>query len=88
MARQSRLQPLIGRLASMGILEVVATATPGIKDLLILGRIKAFTEEDTYDLIVVDAPAAGHAVGLRSRAASETWLARACCIDRRSKSST
>ena len=58
---------LIGRLASMGILEVVATATPGIKDLLILGRIKAFTEEDTYDLIVVDAPAAGHAVGfLRS----------------------
>jgi anion-transporting ArsA/GET3 family ATPase len=58
---------LIGRLASSGILEIVATATPGIKDLLILGRIKAFADTDTYDLIVVDAPAAGHAVGfLRS----------------------
>ena len=58
---------LIGRLASSGILEIVATATPGIKDLLILGRIKAFVDEGTYDLIVVDAPAAGHAVGfLRS----------------------
>ena len=58
---------LIGRLASSGILEIVATATPGIKDLLILGRIKAFADEGTYDLIVVDAPAAGHAVGfLRS----------------------
>ena len=58
---------LIGRLASSGILEIVATATPGIKDLLILGRIKAFSDDGTYDLIVVDAPAAGHAVGfLRS----------------------
>ncbi len=58
---------LVGRLASMGILEIVATATPGIKDLLILGRIKALVDEGTYDLIVVDAPAAGHAVGfLRS----------------------
>ncbi|MEM9463860.1 MAG: ArsA-related P-loop ATPase [Actinomycetota bacterium] len=58
---------LIGRLASSGILEIVATATPGIKDLLILGRIKAFADEGAYDLIVVDAPAAGHAVGfLRS----------------------
>ena len=58
---------LIGRLASSGILEIVATATPGIKDLLILGRIKAFADEGAYDLIVVDAPAAGHAIGfLRS----------------------
>ena len=58
---------LIGRLASSGILEIVATATPGIKDLLVLGRIKALADERTYDLIVIDAPAAGHAVGfLRS----------------------
>ena len=58
---------LIGRLASSGILEIVATATPGIEDLLVLGRIKALADERTYDLIVIDAPAAGHAVGfLRS----------------------
>ncbi|MEM9521350.1 MAG: ArsA-related P-loop ATPase [Actinomycetota bacterium] len=58
---------LVGRLASSGILEIVATATPGIKDLLILGRIKALVDEARFDLIVVDAPAAGHAIGfLRS----------------------
>jgi anion-transporting ArsA/GET3 family ATPase len=58
-----------GRRPTTGLLEVVATATPGIKDLLILGRIKAFEGAGTYDLIVIDAPAAGHAVGfLRSPA--------------------
>lgn len=58
---------LVTRMASSGILEVVATATPGIKDLLVLGRIKALEQQRAFDLIVVDAPAAGHAVGfLRS----------------------
>lgn len=50
------------RMAKTGILEIVATATPGIKDLLVLGRIKALEQEGTADLIVVDAPAAGHAI--------------------------
>ncbi len=58
---------LVTRMASSGVLEVIATATPGIKDLLVLGRIKAFESEGAFDLIVVDAPAAGHAIGfLRS----------------------
>ncbi|MGZ0219691.1 MAG: ArsA-related P-loop ATPase [Acidimicrobiales bacterium] len=58
---------LLKRMAKSGILEVVATATPGIKDLLVLGRIKALESEGAADLIVVDAPAAGHALGfLRS----------------------
>lgn len=60
---------LVTRMASSGVLEVVATATPGIKDLLVLGRIKALEAEGEFDLIVVDAPAAGHALGfLRSPA--------------------
>ncbi len=60
---------IVTRMASSGILEVVATATPGIKDLLVLGRIKALESEGAFDLIVVDAPAAGHALGfLRSPA--------------------
>ena len=60
---------LVTRMASSGVLEVVATATPGIKDLLVLGRIKALEHEGEFDLIVVDAPAAGHALGfLRSPA--------------------
>lgn len=50
------------RMAKSGILEIVATATPGIKDLLVLGRIKALEHQGVADLIIVDAPAAGHAV--------------------------
>ena len=50
------------RMAKSGLLEIVATATPGIKDLLVLGRIKALEQESPADVIIVDAPAAGHAV--------------------------
>lgn len=60
---------LVTRMARSGVLEVVATATPGIKDLLVLGRIKALEAAGEHDLVVVDAPAAGHALGfLRSPA--------------------
>jgi anion-transporting ArsA/GET3 family ATPase len=50
------------RLASSGAVDVVATAAPGIRDLLVLGKIKQLERSGTHDLIVVDAPAAGHAV--------------------------
>ena len=50
------------RMARSGLLEIVATATPGIKDLLVLGRIKALEAQGVADLIIVDAPAAGHAI--------------------------
>jgi len=57
------------RMARSGVLEVVATATPGIKDLLVLGKIRQLETSQAADLIVVDAPAAGHALGfLRSPA--------------------
>jgi len=52
------------RLARSGTLEVIATATPGIKDILVLGKVKQLVVAAEADLIVVDAPAAGHAVGL------------------------
>lgn len=50
------------RLASTGALDVVATATPGIKDILVLGKIKQLERDAAADVIVVDAPAAGHAI--------------------------
>jgi len=59
------------RLLQSGALDMVATAAPGIKDILILGKVKSL-ERDTNprtraDLIVLDAPAAGHAISfLRS----------------------
>jgi anion-transporting ArsA/GET3 family ATPase len=56
------LRRLSRRLTSTGTLEVVATAIPGIKDLLVLGKVKQLERAGAADLIVVDAPAAGHAV--------------------------
>ncbi len=50
------------RLASSGALDVVATAVPGMKDILVLGKVKSIEEARTADLVIVDAPAAGHAV--------------------------
>ena len=50
------------RLVSSGALDVVATAAPGIKDILLLGKVKQLERAGTADLIVLDAPAAGHAI--------------------------
>jgi anion-transporting ATPase len=50
------------RLASSGVIEVVATAAPGIDDIVVLGKIKQLERSGDYDLIVVDGPAAGHAI--------------------------
>lgn len=50
------------RLASSGAMDVVATAAPGIKDILILGKVKQLERGKAADLIVLDAPAAGHAI--------------------------
>ena len=52
------------RLINNGILDIIATAAPGIDDLLVLGKIKALEQEHVADLIVVDGPAAGHAVSM------------------------
>jgi anion-transporting ArsA/GET3 family ATPase len=56
------------RLSATGTLDVVATAIPGIKDILVLGKVKQLEmlsgsrAEGAPEFIVVDAPAAGHAV--------------------------
>ena len=50
------------RLAASGALDVVATAVPGMKDILVLGKVKSLEEQRVADLLIVDAPAAGHAV--------------------------
>jgi arsenite-transporting ATPase len=50
------------RLATSGVIEVVATAAPGIDDIVVLGKIKQLEQSGNYDLIIVDGPAAGHAI--------------------------
>jgi len=56
------LRRLSRRLVAVGAMDVVATAVPGIKDILVLGKIKQLERAGTADLIVLDAPAAGHAI--------------------------
>jgi anion-transporting ArsA/GET3 family ATPase len=50
------------RLSSSGVIDVVATAAPGIDDIVVLGKIKQLERSKRWDVIVVDGPAAGHAV--------------------------
>jgi anion-transporting ArsA/GET3 family ATPase len=50
------------RLVKSGALEVVASAVPGMKDILVLGKVKALDNSNAADLILIDAPAAGHAI--------------------------
>lgn len=50
------------RLVTSGIVDVVASASPGIDHLLVLGKIKQLERSGAADVIVVDGPAAGHAL--------------------------
>jgi anion-transporting ArsA/GET3 family ATPase len=56
------------RLRSTGALDVVATAVPGLKDILVLGKVKQLERAGVADLILVDAPASGHAVSFLTSA--------------------
>ena len=61
------MKRLGGRLVSTGTLDVIATAAPGIKDILILGKLKQLVGAGSPDLLVLDTPASGHALSfLRS----------------------
>src|SRR3954467_14113386 len=57
------------RLSTSGVIDVVATAAPGIDDIVVLGRIKQLERSGEWDVIVVDGPAAGHAVTFLTSAA-------------------
>jgi anion-transporting ArsA/GET3 family ATPase len=50
------------RLEHSGALEVVASAIPGIRELLVLAKLKQIERDASEDLVVVDAPATGHAL--------------------------
>jgi anion-transporting ArsA/GET3 family ATPase len=56
------LQRISRRLVSAGVIDVVSTAIPGIRDVLVLGKVKQLERTGEADLVIVDAPATGHAV--------------------------
>ncbi len=56
------LKRVAKRLAASGVIDVVSTAAPGIDDIVVLGKLKAMERSGDHDVIVVDGPAAGHAI--------------------------
>jgi anion-transporting ArsA/GET3 family ATPase len=56
------LKRISKRLVRSGAIDVIATAVPGMKDILVLGKVKQLERAGAADLILIDAPAAGHAV--------------------------
>jgi len=50
------------RLNRTGVIDMVGTAAPGIDDIVVLGKIKQLERSGQWDLVVVDGPAAGHAI--------------------------
>jgi anion-transporting ArsA/GET3 family ATPase len=56
------LDRITGRLANTGIIDVVTTAAVGVRDLMALGKIRQIADRREADLVVVDGPAAGHAI--------------------------
>jgi anion-transporting ArsA/GET3 family ATPase len=64
------------RLARSGVLDVVSTAIPGIRDVLVLGKVKQLERERRAGLVVVDAPATGHAITFLTSASGLVDAAR------------
>jgi arsenite-transporting ATPase len=60
--REHGFKRVAKRLASSGVIDVISTAAPGIDDIVVLGKIKQLERSGHWDLIVVDGPAAGHAI--------------------------
>lgn len=64
------LRRVTKRLVTSGVIDVVSTAAPGIDDILVLGKLKQLERTAGHvDLIVVDGPAAGHAITFLQAAA-------------------
>ena len=65
-----RVRAIAERLAESRALGYVAAAAPGLREIVTLGKIMQLTElqlrdgSPRYDLVVVDAPATGHGIGL------------------------
>ncbi|NLA37390.1 MAG: ArsA family ATPase [Actinobacteria bacterium] len=56
--------PLVSKLGPLAkTFDFVATAAPGVKEILTVGKLAWEVREQNYDLVVVDASASGHVVG-------------------------
>ena len=70
------LARLSRRLLASGVIDVVAGAIPGIREVLLLGKVKQVANESGADIVLVDCPATGHAVTLLTSASGVATAAR------------
>lgn len=56
--------PVVGRIGPLAkAFDFVATAAPGVREILTVGKLCWEVREGHYDLVVVDATASGHVIG-------------------------
>ncbi|HML01164.1 MAG TPA: ArsA family ATPase [Acidimicrobiales bacterium] len=56
--------PVVGRIGPLArAFDFVATAAPGVREILTVGKLAYEVRERHYDVVVADAPATGHIVG-------------------------
>ncbi len=56
--------PVVGRIGPLAkAFDFVATAAPGVREILTVGKLCYEVRENHYDLVVVDASATGHIIG-------------------------
>jgi len=56
--------PFVGRIGPLArTFEFVATAAPGVREVLTIGKLAWEAREPGFDLVIADATATGHAVG-------------------------
>lgn len=56
--------PLVARFGPLArTFDFVATAAPGVKEILTIGKVAWEVRRDHYDTVIVDGPASGHIVG-------------------------
>lgn len=56
--------PVVGRIGPLAAaFDFVATAAPGVREILTVGKLAYLVRERAYDVVVVDAAATGHVLG-------------------------
>jgi Mrp family chromosome partitioning ATPase len=56
------LRRLARTMIDTGVVEVISRGAPGMKDILVLGKVKQLERARVADVLLVDAPASGHAI--------------------------
>ena len=92
---QLKVRTMRDMLVRSRLFNYLAAATPGLKELVTIGKIWELAQPDRrvkkaheYDLVIVDAPATGHGIGFLQTPRTFANIARVGPVHRRRRSST